>query len=278
MYLGGTELSKRVRALGQGLRDTSFRGCMKAVEVDGRRMGLPDARVTHGVRAECLWDFVCRTQQPCVRGARCEQQGFNAFQCVCDQPTCVRPEYADSYRVASRDPMPVDVELVELSALSVAEGDNVPVTTAHINVVLDYVKYGVRDTGVLMRVLQAPVHGKLIAEVWERGATPGAGTAFTLLDLAKDKVRYQHDGSESTRDRIVMELELVAGPDFVQPAHLQGPHRFELSVNITPVNDAPLLTIAAGKTLRLAQVSLAPFSPVSRSRVQYVLHCRLSSS
>lgn len=89
--------------------------------------------------------------------------------------------------------MPVDVELVELSTLSVAEGDNVPVTTAHVNVVLDYVKYGVRDTGVLIRVLQPPSHGKLIAEVWERGsaATPGGsqGTLFTLLDLAKDKVR-----------------------------------------------------------------------------------------
>lgn len=67
-------------------------------------------------------------------------------------------------------------------------------------------------------------------------------------------MRYQHDGSESTRDSIVMELELVAGPDFVQPAHLQGAHRFALPVNITPVNDAPVLSIPAGKTLRLAQV------------------------
>lgn len=99
MYLGGTELGKRARALWQGLRDTSFRGCLRAVEADGRRLGLPDARVSHGVRAECLWEFACAAQQPCVRGARCEQQGFNAFQCVCDQPMCVRPEFADSYKV-----------------------------------------------------------------------------------------------------------------------------------------------------------------------------------
>lgn len=100
MYLGGTELGKRARALWQGLRDTSFRGCLRAVEADGRRLGLPDARVSHGVRAECLWEFACAAQQPCVRGARCEQQGFNAFQCVCDQPMCVRPEFADSYKVS----------------------------------------------------------------------------------------------------------------------------------------------------------------------------------
>ncbi|XP_052121677.1 chondroitin sulfate proteoglycan 4 isoform X2 [Frankliniella occidentalis] len=266
VYLGGTELSKRARALWQGLRDTSFRGCMRAVEVDGRRLGLPDARVTHGVRAECLFDFVCAAQQPCVRGARCEQQGLSAFQCVCDQPLCVRPEFADSYKVYSRGPMPVDVELVELTTLSVAEGENVPVTTSHVNVVLDYVKYGVRDTGVLIRVLQPPAHGKLIAEVWERGGGApglgaGSGTLFTLLDLAKDKVRYQHDGSESTRDQIVMELELQAGPDFVQPAHLQGPHRFALPVNITPVNDAPILSIPAGKTLRLAQGTRKVITP-----------------
>lgn len=85
--------------------------------------------------------------------------------------------------------MPVDVELVELTTLSVAEGDNVPVTTAHVNVVLDYVKYGVRDTGVLLRVLQPPAHGKLVAEVWERGERASSGTLFTLLDLAKDKVK-----------------------------------------------------------------------------------------
>ncbi|KAK3912268.1 Chondroitin sulfate proteoglycan 4 [Frankliniella fusca] len=267
VYLGGTELSRRARALWQGLRDTSFRGCMRAVEVDGRRLGLPDARVTHGVRAECLFDFVCATQRPCVRGARCEQQGLAGFQCACDQPVCVRPEFADG-RVASRAPMPVDAELVELTTLSVAEGENVPVTTSHVNVVLDYVKYGVRDTGVLIRVLQPPAHGKLLAEVWERGGAggaggsgAGAGTLFTLLDLAKDKVRYQHDGSESTRDQIVMELELQAGPDFVQPAHLQGPHRFALPVNITPVNDAPVLSIPAGKTLRLAQGTRKVITP-----------------
>lgn len=80
------------------------------------------------------------------------------------------------------------LELVELSPLTVVEGENALLTPAHMNVILDYAKYGVRDSGVLFLTVGAPAHGRLAVEVWERGGHTPHSQVFTLLDLAKDKV------------------------------------------------------------------------------------------
>lgn len=64
-----------------------------------------------------------------------------------------------------------------------------------------------------------------------------------------------HDGSETTEDSMILELTLVAGTGNTLPGYLQGRLRFPLHVNVTPVNDPPLLEIPAAKVLRLAQVS-----------------------
>lgn len=80
------------------------------------------------------------------------------------------------------------LELVELTPLTVVEGENALLTPSQINVVLDYAKYGVRDSGVLFTTVGAPSHGRLAVEVWERGGHSPDQQTFTLLDLAKDKV------------------------------------------------------------------------------------------
>lgn len=63
-----------------------------------------------------------------------------------------------------------------------------------------------------------------------------------------------HDGSETTEDSMILELTLVAGTGYTLPGYLQGRLRFPLHVNVTPVNDPPLLEIPTAKVLRLAQV------------------------
>jgi chondroitin sulfate proteoglycan 4 len=80
----------------------------------------------------------------------------------------------------------MDLEILVLTPLQLAEGDNAVITTANIDVVLDYAKFGVRDSGVLFHVIDHPHHGKLSVNVWERST---ARLMFTMLDLAKDKVR-----------------------------------------------------------------------------------------
>lgn len=77
------------------------------------------------------------------------------------------------------------LELVEITPLRVSENENALITPSHVNVILDYAKYGVRDSGVLFYSVDSPKHGRLAVEVWERGNT---NQIFTLLDLSKDKV------------------------------------------------------------------------------------------
>ncbi|KAG8227094.1 hypothetical protein J437_LFUL007431 [Ladona fulva] len=100
VYVGGIELNKRARALHQGVRsaEESFKGCLRGMELDGRRLGIPDSRVTMGIRADCVWEYPC-TGDPCVQGAVCLQQGVDSFRCECGQPLCVKPDYATSYKV-----------------------------------------------------------------------------------------------------------------------------------------------------------------------------------
>lgn len=74
-----------------------------------------------------------------------------------------------------------------------------------------------------------------------------------ITDLFR-QIQYMHDGSETTEDSMILELTLVAGTGYTLPGYLQGHLRFPLHVNVTPVNDPPLLEIPTAKVLRLAQV------------------------
>lgn len=53
---------------------------------------------------------------------------------------------------------------------------------------------------------------------------------------------------------MILEVTLMAGAGYALPGYLQGRLRFPLHVNVTPVNDPPLLEILTAKVLRLAQV------------------------
>jgi chondroitin sulfate proteoglycan 4 len=88
-------------------------------------------------------------------------------------------------QVFSKPTLVTDLEILVLTPLQVAEGGNTLITTTNIDVVLDYAKFGVRDSGILLHVIEHPHHGKLLVDVWERSATR---LMFTMLDLVKDKV------------------------------------------------------------------------------------------
>lgn len=49
-------------------------------------------------------------------------------------------------------------------------------------------------------------------------------------------------------------MELMPEAKFTLPSYLQGRNTFVLHVNITPVNDPPVLNLMPGKVLRLTQV------------------------
>jgi hypothetical protein len=76
-----------------------FQGCLRGMAVETRRIGIPDARVTQGIVPDCVWEYPC-VQEPCVLGSQCLQQGVDSFRCECEQLLCVKPDYAESYKVS----------------------------------------------------------------------------------------------------------------------------------------------------------------------------------
>ena len=103
IYLGGVETARHARALAQGVRtaNSSLRGCIRRLELDGRLLGLRDARVTRHVAADCQWHYPCTSinPSPCVDGAQCSQDGLDHFRCECPQQPCTKPEFIN-YKAA----------------------------------------------------------------------------------------------------------------------------------------------------------------------------------
>ncbi|KAK3881553.1 hypothetical protein Pcinc_014008, partial [Petrolisthes cinctipes] len=108
--------------------------------------------------------------------------------------------------------------------------------------------YGVRESGVLFHVITPPSRGRLDVHLWRR---PEDDT-FTLLDLNNDWVGYVHDGSETSEDSVVLELELVTRSGYILPSYLQSRHRFVLPVRVVARNDAPSIVLPPANVLRLA--------------------------
>ncbi|XP_053624900.1 chondroitin sulfate proteoglycan 4 [Plodia interpunctella] len=265
-FLGGIESEKRQRAFAKGIKaaDSSIMGCIKPIEVDDKLLGLPNAVVTYGVSPKCVWWYPCHANpanSPCVPRATCEQHGVDHFTCKCDTDLCINPDYAEKYKVYSKSSS--ELELVALYPLTVQEGGVAVITTQNIDVVLDHHKYGVRPSGVLLHVATSPQHGRIAVDLSLQRNLPQYTNYieadgkmkqfFTLMDLSRDKVRYVHDGSENHQDAIVLDMELIPETKFTLPSYLQGRNTFVLHVNITPVNDPPVLNLLPGKVLRLTQ-------------------------
>ena len=78
------------------------------------------------------------------------------------------------------------MDLITLKSLEVEVAGRTLVTSDNLKVLLDLDKYGVKESGVLFHVIQAPSHGRLEVSVWNKAND----NIFTLLDLNTDKVSY----------------------------------------------------------------------------------------
>ena len=101
LYIGGTELNKRAKAFGKGLKsgDVSYKGCLRNMMLDNKELGLPDVKISQGIVVGCVWGFPCIEADPCVSGGVCSQLGVSSFKCDCDQLSCINPNHAEDYEV-----------------------------------------------------------------------------------------------------------------------------------------------------------------------------------
>ena len=92
LYIGGIQLKKKSRAIRQGLKSGSMAmlGCLKDLELEGRRIGLPEVLETQDIRPGCQWEFPCESlgPGPCLSGESCNQEGLTSFSCLCSRDSC----------------------------------------------------------------------------------------------------------------------------------------------------------------------------------------------
>lgn len=251
-YLGGLEISKRFRATQKGCSkscDSSFKGCIKDIFMTDTAMGFPQALITEGLLPGCVWQYPC-LHNPCSDNSMCIQQGLDSFKCECQEEFCVNVNYTEGYKVFSKSSLATDLEILSVEPLDVLEGKSEVITTKNLHLILDYQKYGIKESGIIFFIIEAPVHGSIALESW-----PHERNLFSLNDIACDKVHYVHDGTEMVHDNIVLEIEFSTDESFILPEYLQGKFRFSLSVTVISVNDPPTLEFSNTTVFRTVQVN-----------------------
>lgn len=136
--------------------------------------------------------------------------------------------------------------------MPVMEGNIQFLSQDFVGVIFDYTKFKLKESNILFHIVQQPKHGRLsILSHGNMDSNDTQSKFFSYVDLTTDKVRYTHNGDEHPTDQMTIDLQIASKEPISEI--LEGKHRFVLHVNITPVNDPPILSLGPNKILRLTQ-------------------------
>ncbi|KAM9425771.1 chondroitin sulfate proteoglycan 4-like [Pholidichthys leucotaenia] len=228
-----------------GGRGGSFKGCLREIRVNTQKTGLPHALVTKDVTVGCNNGPALQTVSPIY------PTDFPNFNVTTAQTL------TNSKKTSN---------LIVLRKLEVAEGGRAPLEPKHMKVNLDFRKLGIHPSQLMFRIEEQPVHGQLRLDLspdsvgmldWDRGRAITIGAkendrTFSMLDLWQGRIMYIHGGSEDQTDFFMFS---VFSSNKELPVFLKGNrlHRFEIS--ISPVNDAPVLSLPEGNLFTLLEKS-----------------------
>ena len=216
------------------------------LQVDGELMGLREALVTRAVRPDCVFTEPC-LRSPCVDDAQCVDLGLHGFRCVCDHSDCYRPVVpppAPPPPTAAVPAVGPDDEAVRVRDLVVREGASAVLTAgSHVAVAAsagEAVADG--DAAVTFRVLVRPGRGELrLTGGGDDGRDGAAAVGFTLADLKRGRVVYDHDGSEAASDSFGLEMRLpsVSTGSGIPPDGERRTYAFSVVVQVSDIFTRP---------------------------------------
>ncbi|KAG7498173.1 hypothetical protein JOB18_000463 [Solea senegalensis] len=249
LFLGGLNEEARVEAARAGLLSAlsgggSFKGCLREIKVNNQRTGIPHAVVTKDITVGC------RVGQAIVVLTNNSSTISPEFNITTPKPT-----------INKRNP-----NFLFLRKLEVEEGGRAPLEPKHIKVNLDFRKLGIHPSQFKFHIEEQPVHGQLrldlspdadgIQDEGKEGTivlgTEEKDRTFSMLDLWQGRVMYVHSGSEDQSDFFIFSVFSTKK----QPPVLQRGirlHRFDII--ISPVNDAPVLSLPEGNLFTLLEKS-----------------------
>lgn len=255
LYVGGVGIHGKEKAIRRNLKSvqgtevSSMLGCVRNIQVNSHPLGFPDAQISEAVSSTCSWSFPCAVD-PCPPRENCEEEG-NDYRCHPEVPT-QKDSTLDVVMDESRD-----VQLVALKALEVKEGSQQFLTSENIQVVFDRRAYSIRESAIQFHIIGQPSSGSVENTLGRRRNN----NVFTLLDLEGNKIFYQHDGSESPRDEVTLEMDIISDNDNI-PEHLVTKYAFVLPIVVLPVPDPPVLTLLNNGHIRIVRHTKIPMSDV----------------
>ncbi|KAM4720133.1 chondroitin sulfate proteoglycan 4-like isoform 2-T2 [Anableps anableps] len=254
LFLGGLDDVALGKARSAGLSSVpfgdkgggrSFKGCLQKLMVNTQKTGLPHAMVTKDITVGCNIG-----QAPKV--------------VIISSPTDL-PDFdvTTTQMISSKG----TTNLLLLRTLEVAEGGQVLLEPKHMKVNIDFRKLGIHPSELMCRIIERPVHGQLHLnpspdpdglpeETQER--IIGIGTeekdqTFSMLDLLQGRVMYVHSGSEDQNDFFT--FSIFSNNKKELPVLLKDNHLHRIKISITPVNDAPVLSLPQGNLFTLPEKS-----------------------
>uniref|UniRef100_A0A672Z8C2 Laminin G domain-containing protein n=1 Tax=Sphaeramia orbicularis TaxID=375764 RepID=A0A672Z8C2_9TELE len=242
LFLGGLDEQARGEARRAGLLSAppegqlargggSFKGCLREIRVNGQRTGFPHATVTKDISVGCDTELttvmmITTTDAP-------------------DSPGMVLTT-PHSFSSNRKNP-----NFLMLRTLEVTEGGRAPLEPKHIKVFvnLDFRKLDIHPSQLMFRIEAQPIHGHLRLDL---GAEEKDRT-FSMVDLWQGRVMYVHSGSEDQSDFFM--FSVFSSNKKELPVLLKGSrlHRFDIS--ISPVNDAPVLSLPEGNLFTVLENS-----------------------
>ncbi|NWX16498.1 CSPG4 protein, partial [Aegotheles bennettii] len=249
LFVGGVDDSTRSEVIklelasvsGKYARGGSFKGCLRDLKVNSGKKSLKNVLVTKDISAGCEME-----------------SGFNtnlSLEMAVKDPTvkavptfAVSPERSVSLGKEDKS------HLLVLSNLIVLEGGQASLESKHIKVNLDFQKLGIHQSQILFEITEPPSHGILKLDVEPAQEV----NTFTMQDVWQGKILYIHDDSEDTYD--YFNFSISTSSEKIVPPYLQGNDQHVFSITVTPVNDAPEITLPRGNLLLLVENSKKPLT------------------
>ncbi|KAJ8339261.1 hypothetical protein SKAU_G00360470 [Synaphobranchus kaupii] len=241
LFIGGIDDSTRTEVRKMGLvslsgkrvRGGSFKGCLRDIMVNTLKMGLPNTVVTKDISVGC---------EPEKEPEPTPTMTLSALHAT---PT---PSVHLSTLAKGLDKKHGQNFLL-LKDLVVPEGGRASLESKHIKVNLDFKKLGIRQSQIVFKIEEQPVHGQVRLDVDQDQEE----NTFSMLDLWHGRVMYIHGGSEDPQDFFMFSVFTSSKREV--PAYLKGNKLHRYNVTITPTNDAPELSLPEGNLFVLLENS-----------------------
>lgn len=222
----------------------SLVGCVAGLMVDGNSLGFQEAVRSRGLLHDCNRQFPCQSN-PCPPETNCIEDDLDSF--ICSARESLTPGLETVFSSSSPIGKTV-VDVVRISPLVVREGDRSPITPQIVRLNLDYSLTQIQDNDIWFRIVNSPTHGEVIVQSNRR---QGNEPEFNMMDVKDASVFYEHDGSETTRDSLGIELQISVSDDSSSPILFGSKHGFIVPIRVLPVNDRPEIELPENENLIL---------------------------